>query len=91
MNDTAPDDLDRRRRRLRYRSWRRGMKEIDLLLGSFADAHLGEMSEEELDRYESLIAKPDPDIFSWLVGSVEAPADVDPHLIELLRNIKNTK
>ena len=54
------------------------MKEVDLLLGrSLADAHLNEMTEAELDRYEGLIDKPDPDIFSWVIGSVEAPVDID--------------
>ena len=91
MNDTAPDDLALRRKRLRYRSWRRGMKEVDLLLGGFADAHLDAMSEAELDRYEGLLAKPDPDIFSWVVGSVAPPKDIYPGLIEMIRNIRNNK
>ena len=91
MDDTVRNDLDLRRRRLRYRSWRRGMKEVDLLLGRFADAHLNEMTEAELDRYEGLIDKPYPDIFSWVIGSVEAPVDIDRALLALLHNINNNK
>jgi antitoxin CptB len=89
MNDTALDGLALRRRRLLYRSWRRGMKEVDLLLGRFADAQLEAMSGDELDRFEDLLARPDPDIFGWVMGSLEVPPGVDKALIALIRNMNN--
>ncbi len=52
--------LDERRRRLLYRAWHRGMREMDLIMGRFADAAIGDMSEAELDAFERLTDVPDP-------------------------------
>lgn len=65
----SSEDLDPRRRRLLFRCWRRGMREVDLLLGRFADAHIAELSEAELDQLEKLMEAQDADIFSWFAGS----------------------
>lgn len=59
---------DIRRKRLRFRSWHRGTKELDLLLGSFADQELAAMDEGELEQYETLLALPDPLLYSWMTG-----------------------
>ena len=53
--------LDARRRRILFRSWHRGIREMDLIMGQFADAHIGELTEAELDVYEQLIEVPDRD------------------------------
>lgn len=65
---TEPHRLDDRRRRARFRAWHRGMREVDLLLGGFADAHLSTMSESELDALEALMEVPDDQLYAWLVG-----------------------
>ena len=59
---------DPRRKRLLFRSWHRGTREADLILGSFADQHLADFDEAQLDRYEVLLDRPDPDIFDWLMA-----------------------
>lgn len=59
---------ENRRKRLRMRSWRRGMKEMDLILGPFADAELGALSDDMLDRYEQLLAENDQDLYRWIVA-----------------------
>lgn len=64
--------LDARRRRLLFRSWRRGMKETDLILGPFADAMIDRLSDAELDDYERLMQVPDADLYRW-VAFGEAP------------------
>ena len=64
-------DLDPRRRRTLYRSWHRGIREMDLIMGRFADAEIGDLSEAELDQFEALIEVPDRDLFKWLTGEVE--------------------
>lgn len=63
--------------RLRYRSWHRGTREMDLLLGPFADRHLGELDEIALEGYELLLELPDPQLFAWLSGRVAVPPEVD--------------
>ena len=73
---TSNDDpVAVRKRRLRYRSWKRGTKEMDLLMGSFADAYIEDMTAEELDQFEALLRESDPDLFSWYMKNSEPPAD----------------
>lgn len=67
---TEPELLDNRRRRMRFRAWHRGMREVDLLLGRFADAQLARLSDAELDMLEALMEVPDDQLYSWLVGRV---------------------
>jgi antitoxin CptB len=60
--------LDERRRKLKFRAWRRGFREMDLLMGSFADEHLATLSEDDVSEFERLLATPDWEVFAWLVG-----------------------
>lgn len=71
-----------RRRRLRYRAWHRGTREMDLVLGPFADAHIEAMPEEELQRLEGLMSHEDTDLLMWVMGQEAAPADVDRALLD---------
>ena len=69
------DDLDYRRKRLRFRAWHRGTKEADLLLGPFADANLDSLDGAGLTSFEALLARSDPEIMDWLTGAAEPPND----------------
>lgn len=60
-------------KRLRMRSWRRGMKEIDIVFGPWADAHLAQLSPETLALYDSLLLENDQDILSWILGRSAPP------------------
>lgn len=78
MTDAPPEpDLAIRRRRLAFRAWHRGMREVDLLLGRFADAHLADLSEPELASFEALLEIPDPEILAWVTGETAVPDDVN--------------
>jgi antitoxin CptB len=77
--------LDERRRRLLYRAWHRGMREMDLIMGRFADAEIGEMSEADLVSFEQLSDVPDPDLYNWIANNVEVPAEHDTALLRRLR------
>ena len=79
------NDLDARRRRILFRSWHRGMRETDLLLGRFADARIAQLSAVELDDYEALLEAPDRDIFAWLSGEAATPGDFATPVLEKLR------
>jgi antitoxin CptB len=59
-----------RLKRLRYRSWHRGWKETDLILGQFADDNLSKMEADTIDIYEQLLDENDADIWDWLVGKL---------------------
>jgi len=78
------DPSDNRRKRLLYRSWHRGTREADLLLGGFAEAHLAGFDEARLDRYEALLECPDADLFDWIAGRVAPPREYDHNVTQLL-------
>ncbi len=69
MAETA----DARLKRMAMRSWRRGTKEMDLVLGPFADAHLAGLSPEDLDLFDALLAENDQDLMAWLLGQSRPP------------------
>ena len=60
--------LDDRRKRLLFRCWHRGTREMDLILGRFADAEIANLSEQELVQFEFLMDVPDPDLYTALTG-----------------------
>lgn len=80
--------LDVRRKRLLFRSWHRGTKEADLLLGSFAERHLQGFTPEQIDRYEALLAADDTDILAWIAGRAAPPAERDSDVLRLLLAFK---
>ena len=77
-------ELETRRKRLLYRSVYRGNKENDILLGQFARAHIAEFSAAELDQYERLLQAGDNDIYDWVSGKADVPADVDTPVLRKL-------
>lgn len=66
--------MDDRRKKLKFRAWRRGFREIDLILGPFADETLAEMDEARLFEFEALLNAPDQDVYAWIMEQAEAPA-----------------
>ena len=71
--------------RLRFRSWHRGTREMDLLLGSFADRHLPSFNAEQLACYEALLLENDPDVYNWIIGAAPVPAAFDTDVMRLLK------
>jgi len=84
---------DKTRERLRFRSWHRGTREIDLLLGSFADMHLHAFTPEQLAHYDALLHENDPDLYDWITGVQPVPEAHDSDVMKLLRTHRftNTK
>ncbi len=67
------EDHDTKVKRLTMRSWRRGMREVDLILGPFAEARLSSMSKAEIDAFEALLDENDQALFAWISGVEEVP------------------
>ncbi|WP_024519405.1 succinate dehydrogenase assembly factor 2 [Bradyrhizobium sp. Tv2a-2] len=65
--------LDDRRKRLLFRCWHRGTREMDLILGRFADQEIANLTDGELTELERLIEVPDPDLYAALIGDKELP------------------
>lgn len=80
----AGEDISIRRKRLRYRAWHRGTKEMDLILGPFADANVEAYGQAELDRLEALMNEEDPPLLKWVMGQEEPPANVDRDFLALV-------
>ncbi|MEM6637082.1 MAG: succinate dehydrogenase assembly factor 2 [Pseudomonadota bacterium] len=70
-------------KRVNMRSWRRGTREMDLILGPYSDAFLPEMNAEELSRFEALLDENDQDLYAWVSGKSRPPAHAAP-LIALI-------
>ena len=76
--------LDAWRKRLRFRSWHRGTREVDLLLGPFADRHLARLDDGELAAYQALLEESDPDLFDWITGRAPPPPRHAGSVLDLL-------
>jgi antitoxin CptB len=85
----SSEGLDARRRRLLFRCWHRGIREMDLVLGRFADAQLATLSEHELAELERWLDVPDQQIFAWINGMEAPPANFDTALFRRLRDFRN--
>ena len=76
--------LPPRRRQTLFRAWHRGTREMDLIMGRYADAHLVGMTEDELRVFEHLMEAPDTDLFKWVTGEAPVPPDYDSTLFRRL-------
>lgn len=79
MKEQAPapgtETHEHRLKRVRMRSWRRGIKEMDMILGGFADARLDRLNAADLDAYEAMLNENDQDLYKWVSGALPMPAE----------------
>ena len=80
---------DPRRKRLLFRSLRRGTKESDMVIGGFAKAHLEAMNEAQLERFEALLERSDPEVLGWVIGRQPVPAEFDTDVMAMLMAFKH--
>lgn len=80
----AAETPENRLKRLKMRSMRRGIKEMDLILMRYADARLGALSLAELDLYEALLSENDQDLYQWVSEQSPPP----PPLADLVADIR---
>jgi antitoxin CptB len=84
MTERSSDGLDERRRKLLFRAWRRGVREMDLIIGRFADAHIDKFDPKDLDDFEHLIEAPNADLYAWVTGAERAPPAYDTAVLATL-------
>jgi antitoxin CptB len=84
MTERSSDGLDVRRRKILFRAWRRGVREIDLIVGRFADAYIDIIDEPGLDDFERLIEVPNAELYGWVTGDQAVPASHDTAVLRQL-------
>jgi antitoxin CptB len=87
----SSEGLDARRRRLLFRAWHRGIREMDIVYGRFADAQISVLSEPELDEFDRLLELRDQQVFDWVSGAQDTPADYDTALLRRLRAFNDSE
>ena len=75
---------DARKKQLLYRSKQRGWLELDLIMGSWAERHIPTLSDTELQQYESVVRRENPDLMKWLIERAPVPEDVDNEVLQRL-------
>ncbi|MCI4662066.1 MAG: succinate dehydrogenase assembly factor 2 [Neomegalonema sp.] len=79
---------ENRLKRLRIRCWRRGIKEMDLIFGEFADdpeRGMATLDEAELDAFESLMVEEDNELYAWFSGRLPAPVEHQPMIARIMQ------
>jgi antitoxin CptB len=82
--------LDPRRKRLLFRAWRRGIREMDMIFGGYAEAALPTMDEASLAIFEHLLDAPDKDVYAWITGKDDVPMNYDSAIFRALVAYANT-
>jgi antitoxin CptB len=81
----STDGLDPRRKKIIFRAWHRGMREMDLIMGRFAESTIDAMTDDELDTFELLIEAPDRDLLAWITGREPTPVNYDTPVFQALK------
>ena len=82
---------EHRIKRMKMRSMRRGIKEMDLILQRFAEGHLDEMDDASLDRYDALLSENDHDIYQWVSGQTPAPEPFVKLIGDIIADLPQTR
>jgi antitoxin CptB len=80
------DDL--RLKKLKYRAAHRGFREADIIIGGFAETHLHQLTDAQLDAFERLIDQPDQDLYAWIVGRAPVPEEFAGEVMDLIRSFR---
>jgi len=88
---TVSDPIEVRRKRLMFRSAYRGMKELDLVVGAFAEAHVADFDSDSLREFEAILDIPDSDLLDWLTLKSKVPAEMNSSVMQTLMNFDYVK
>ncbi|MBO3760299.1 succinate dehydrogenase assembly factor 2 [Ciceribacter sp. L1K22] len=81
-------DLDPRRRRILFRCWHRGIREMDLILGQFAEAEIARLNDTELDELERIMSEEDNDLIKWINGAAPVPDHLKTPMFERIAAVR---
>lgn len=78
------ESIENWRKRLTFRAWHRGTREMDLLIGSFAEKYINGFEAEDLAIFEEILINNDPDVYDWIIGRQKAPEELKSRVLDLL-------
>ncbi|MEE2970389.1 MAG: succinate dehydrogenase assembly factor 2 [Pseudomonadota bacterium] len=81
-------NLNQQRKRILFRAHRRGTKESDMVIGGFAKAYVEDLTAAQLDRFEALLERNDPDVLGWVIGIATPPEEFDTDVLDMIKNFK---
>jgi antitoxin CptB len=86
MPQTQPqvETIENWRKRLTFRAWHRGTREMDLLIGSFAEKYINGFDKEDLAIFEEILINNDPDVYDWIIGRQLPPPELKSRVLDLL-------
>ena len=73
-------------KRMIFRAWHRGTREMDLLIGTFTDQYIHDFSDEEMEQFIEILGRSDPDIYNWISGREAPPAELDNPIMTMMKN-----
>lgn len=80
----AQETIENWRKRLTFRAWHRGTREMDLLIGSFAEKYINSFDTQDLAIFEEVLINNDPDVYDWIIGRQKAPEELKSRVLDLL-------
>ncbi|NSX54309.1 succinate dehydrogenase assembly factor 2 [Parasulfitobacter algicola] len=83
------EDPEHRLKRLKMRSMRRGIKEMDIILSSYADTRLPHLTVDQLDLYDALLSENDHDLYQWVTGQQQAPEPYPDLITDISAHMEN--
>lgn len=78
-------------KQLRFRAWRRGFREHDFLMGTYADENLDQLSDQELDQFDALLKGQDWDVYYWIIGQTTAPPEFQGSVLSAIQSFASLK
>ncbi len=84
QTETRVESIENWRKRLTFRAWHRGTREMDLLIGSFANKYINGFDNDDLVIFEEVLINNDPDVYDWIIGRQLPPAELKSRVLDLL-------
>jgi len=79
--------LENRKRRLLFRAWHRGIKELDLIFGNFVDANVKSFNDDDCSWFERLFEEQDHEILKWITEGTDVPERFQCSMMDRLQKL----
>ncbi|GAB5389805.1 MAG: succinate dehydrogenase assembly factor 2 [Alphaproteobacteria bacterium] len=84
MSEMTASEIEKLRKQLMFRAWHRGTREMDFLMGTFAQRYINDFTPDQLIKFKAMIEVSDPELYNWRTGAEPVPADMQHDVMLLL-------